>query len=84
MPSLLKVLVAESETPEEREARREHTGKSSGESYAATLDQMMPGADITRIAPADEDARTYTADELADYDGVFLTGSPLHLSLIHI
>lgn len=79
MPSLLKVLVAESETPEERDARREHTGKSSGESYAATLDQMMPGADITRIAPADEDARTYTADELADYDGVFLTGSPLHV-----
>ena len=76
---MLKVLVAESETPEEREARREHTGKSSGESYAATLDQMMPGVKITRIAPADEDARTYTPEELAEYDGVFLTGSPLHV-----
>jgi GMP synthase (glutamine-hydrolysing) len=76
---LLKVLVAESETPDEREARREHTGKSSGESYAATLEQLMPGVHVTRIAPADEDARTYTPDELAAYDGVFLTGSPLHV-----
>lgn len=76
---MLKVLVAESETPDEREARREHTGKSSGESYAATLEQLMPGVEVTRIAPADEDARTYTPDELAAYDGVFLTGSPLHV-----
>ncbi len=72
-------LVAQSELPEERAARRERTGKSAGESYAATLVQMVPGAEITIIAPADADARTYTPGELAEFDAVFLTGSPMHV-----
>jgi len=72
-------LIAESETPEERDARRTHAGKSSGESYAATLEQMQPGCTITIVAPADDDARIFAPEELGTYDAVFLTGSPLHV-----
>ena len=72
-------LVAESETPDDRAARRQHTGKSSGESYAATLSQLRPGAKITIVAPADDDARRFEPTELRDFDAVFLTGSPLHV-----
>ena len=72
-------LVAESELPGERDARRSRTGRSSGESYAATLEQMQPGAITTVIAPADEDARIYTSAELTAFDAVFLTGSPMHV-----
>jgi len=76
---VLHVLIAESETPDEREARRERAGKSSGETYAATLEQMNPGIEVTRVAPADDDARIVPPDEIARYDAVFLTGSPLHV-----
>lgn len=76
---MLKLLIAESQTPEEREARRAHAGKSSGESYAATLVQLRPQAEITIVAPADEDAILYTPDQIREFDAVFLTGSPLHV-----
>lgn len=49
---------------------------SSGETYAATLEQMQPGSRITIFAPADHDARVLSAAELSDFDAVFLTGSP--------
>ena len=76
---MLKFLVAESETPEQRDARREHAGKSSGETYAATLEQLRPDAQITIVAPADDDARVLAAAEIGDFDAVFVTGSPLHV-----
>ena len=76
---LYHVLVAESETPDEREARRDSVGRSAGESYAATLEQMMPGVSIVRVAPADEDAQVLGPEEIARYDAVFVTGSPLHV-----
>lgn len=78
-PPLYHVLVAESETPEERDARRASVGRSAGESYAATLEQMMPSVAITRIAPADADAEVLAPEAIARYDAVFLTGSPLHV-----
>ena len=76
---LLHFLVAESETADQREARRAHAGKSSGESYAATLAQLRPGADITIIAPADDDAEILDAAAIGAFDAVFVTGSPLHV-----
>ena len=72
-------LVAESETADEREARRRHAGKSSGETYAATLAQLRPDAEITIVAPADDDADQFGADDLRAFDAVFVTGSPLHV-----
>ena len=77
--SPLRLLVAESETPEERDARRRRAGKSSGESFRATLQQLRPGAVIDLAAPADEDAPEPDPEVLARYDAVFLTGSPLHV-----
>jgi len=72
-------LVAESETADERAARRHHAGKSSGETYAATLVQLRPDAEITIVAPADEDGDVLDADDLRGFDAVFVTGSPLHV-----
>lgn len=72
-------LVAQSELPDEREARRERAGKSSGETYAATLRQMVAGAEVTIVAPADEDADRLPPERLRTFDAVFLTGSPMHV-----
>ncbi|MCK8456248.1 MULTISPECIES: type 1 glutamine amidotransferase [Sphingomonas] len=72
-------LVAESETADEREARRRHAGKSSGETYAATLRQLRPDAAITIVAPADEGAHVFDAAALHAFDAVFVTGSPMHV-----
>ncbi|MGE7204539.1 type 1 glutamine amidotransferase [Sphingomonas sp. NPDC019816] len=72
-------LIAQSELPEEREARRRRAGKSSGETYAATLAQMRPGANTTIVSPTDDDTPTFTVERLARFDAVFLTGSPMHV-----
>ena len=73
----MRFLVAESETEEDREARRARVGRSSGETYADTLRGMVAGARVAIVRPAEEGAGV--ADGLEGYDGVFLTGSPLHV-----
>lgn len=75
----MRFLVVESETADEREARRRSAGKSSGESYGATLVQLRPGVEIVRVAPADADAAPMAAGDIARFDAVFVTGSPLHV-----
>lgn len=77
--NLRTYLIAQSETPDEREARRQHAGKSSGETYAATLRQLDDDCEIDIVEPADEGAPTYTPEQLAKYDAIFLSGSPLHV-----
>ena len=80
MPSrTLKFLVAESEPVSARDKRRNSVGRSSGETYEALLAHVAPGADWRRIKPVDGDAELPSQAELAAYDAVFLTGSPLHL-----
>lgn len=69
----------ESETADERAARRASAGKSAGETYQATLAQLVPGATFARIAPADADAPIMTVASIAAFDAVFVTGSPLHV-----
>ncbi|WP_232628907.1 type 1 glutamine amidotransferase [Methylobacterium sp. Leaf118] len=73
----LRFLVAESEPPEARDKRRASVGRSSGETYLAILHRLAPGATCHRIMPADADAALPSGTALADYDAVFLTGSPL-------
>jgi GMP synthase (glutamine-hydrolysing) len=75
----LRFLVAESETPEAREKRRDSVGRSSGETYLDILHKLAPGAACDRVQPADADAALPPGATLARYDAVFLTGSPLHL-----
>ncbi len=72
-------LIAQSELPEEREARRKRAGKSSGETYAATLEQMLQDVRTTIVSPADDGDAIPTKEWLDQFDAVFLTGSPMHV-----
>lgn len=72
-------LVAQSELPDQRDARRQRAGKSAGETYAATLRQMRPGAQVSLISPADEEVAPPSTSALSAFDAVFLTGSPMHV-----
>jgi GMP synthase-like glutamine amidotransferase len=74
----VKFLVVESETAEDREARRQRAGMSSGETYQATLEQLSPGAKVSRFAP-DQEGEAPSVDALAAFDAVFVSGSPLHV-----
>lgn len=75
----MRFLVAESEPPEAREERRESVGRSSGETYVEVLLDLAPDARCDRVKPADAGADTPDAAALAEYDAIFLSGSPLHL-----
>jgi GMP synthase (glutamine-hydrolysing) len=75
----LRFLVSESEPPEARARRRASVGRSSGETFEATLQAMAPNATCDRVTPADSDADALPIDAIAGYDAVFLTGSPIHL-----
>lgn len=78
-PARPRFLVAESETPEQRDQRRASVGRSSGETYLDTLRALVPDAicDLTR--PAEEGTEVPDQAALATYDAVFLTGSPMHV-----
>ncbi|MET1755015.1 type 1 glutamine amidotransferase [Novosphingobium sp. RD2P27] len=54
-------------------------GRSSGETYEALLSHLAPGARCTRIQPADGNRALLGSADLSQFDGVFITGSPLHL-----
>lgn len=75
----LHFLVAESEPPDAREKRRESVGRSSGETYVEILGRLAPGSTCDRVKPADADGALPGGTALADYDAVFLSGSPLSL-----
>ena len=72
-------LVVGSETAEAREERRASTGKSAGESFAATLREMVPGCEVEQVEPADPVALPMAACEIAAFAAVFIGGSPLHV-----
>ena len=79
MPDSLRFLVAESETASDRERRRESTGRSSGESYIAALHRVCPEAECELVRPVEAQRSACPAYSLADYDAVFLAGSPMHV-----
>lgn len=79
MPPPFRFLVAESETPGQRETRRASVGQSSGETYIDTLLDLAPGSTCDRVTPSDKEGAAPGRAEIAAYDAVFLTGSPLHL-----
>ena len=69
------ILVAESGTSEDRANRRDDVGKSSGETYAATLEQLMPGCQIDIFRPSDDTSTSVSVADVVRYDAVFITGS---------
>lgn len=75
----LRLLVAESEPPGARAKRREAVGRTAGESFVDRLHRLAPGSAIEQAWPTDEDSDLPDAEALASFDGVFLTGSPLHV-----
>jgi GMP synthase (glutamine-hydrolysing) len=79
MSNTARFLVAESETEEDRRKRIESTGRSSGESYVATLKAIVPDAHCDIIQPVEPVGHERPLASLSDYDAVFLTGSPLHV-----
>ena len=74
---MMRFLIAESETADQREQRRRTAGRSSAESYAATLETITPGARCDIVRPHEPDCALPAP--LAAYHGVFLSGSPLHV-----
>ena len=74
---MTRYLIAESETADQREQRRRATGFSSAESFAATLTVITPDARCDIVRPHEADCEL--PGPLAGYDGVFLSGSPLHV-----
>jgi GMP synthase (glutamine-hydrolysing) len=79
MPEQFRFLVAESEAPEARDARRDSVGRSSGESYVRTLEHIAPGAICSQLKPAEEEGPEQTPEGLRQYDAVFVCGSPMHV-----
>ena len=77
--SKLRFLIAESESPADRDERRESVGRSSGETLIDVLLELAPGAACDRATPADAEADAPDAGALEAYDAVFLSGSPMHL-----
>lgn len=76
---MYRLLIAESGTPAARRERREDVGKSSGETYAATLAQLVPGSSIDIARPSDPGPPDYAPRDIARYDAVFISGSPMHV-----
>lgn len=75
----MRLLVAESESPSEREERRKTAGRSSGEAYVDTLKEIVPAASCDLVRPAEDGAAPPGHMALESYDGILLTGSPLHV-----
>lgn len=75
----MRFLIAESEPAAARQERRESVGRSSGETFEARLQRLVPGAACDRVKPADRAGEVPGAPAIERYDAVFLTGSPLHL-----
>jgi GMP synthase (glutamine-hydrolysing) len=73
----LHFLVVEGNTAAAREEYRIGFGKAPSESYADALREIAPGAVCDVCFPADSGADLPAA--LANYDGVFLTGSALNI-----
>jgi GMP synthase (glutamine-hydrolysing) len=72
----LHLLIAESEPRKSREQRRDATGRSNGETYIDALRAIVPEARFDLHRPAERDLPPAPLDQ---YDGVFLSGSPLHV-----
>jgi GMP synthase (glutamine-hydrolysing) len=75
----LRFLVADCEPADARARRVASVGRTNGDTYADLLAVLAPGAAIEQATPGDAGGGRPDADALAGYDGVCLTGSPLHV-----
>jgi GMP synthase (glutamine-hydrolysing) len=76
----LRFLVVDGNPAERRAVHERDFGKSPGNAYGDTLLSLAPrGSGYDVCYPADTGANLPQGASLADYDGVALTGSSLHL-----
>ena len=75
----IRILVVEGNMREAREAHVRGYGETPGASYASVLRQLEPSAICDIAMPADEGANLPDPAGLQSYDGIFLTGSSLHI-----
>ena len=75
----MRFLVVESETREQRLVRQRTAGCTSAESYIAALRSIAPGTACDVVRPHDAGPASELPGPLDGYDGVFLSGSPLHV-----
>jgi GMP synthase (glutamine-hydrolysing) len=76
----LRFLIVDGNPLERRQAHERDFGHSPGNSYGeALLTEAPPGSGYDVCFPADDGANLPLGAAIADYDGVALTGSSLHL-----
>lgn len=75
----LRLLVVEGNIRESRERHRASFGLTPSGSYADTVQGLAPGSVVDICLPADAGANLPDGQGLASYDGIFLTGSSLHI-----
>jgi GMP synthase (glutamine-hydrolysing) len=75
----LRLLFVDGNLRETREGLRKAYGLAYGEAYAAEIAAIAPGVVCDICAPADEGADLPDGAGLESYDGIFLTGSALHI-----
>ena len=74
---MLRLLIADGNTRDDRAQHVAVTGRTSAESYADVVHAYRPEAQCRLLSPADADAALPDGAALAEYDGVIFTGSPL-------
>jgi len=79
MTKPIRLLVVEGNVREARELYRSGLGLTPSESYAEVVRGLAPEAVCDIALPADEGANLPDPDGLSGYDGIFLTGSALHI-----
>lgn len=78
-PAPLRILVVDGNTRDQRESHRLGYGTTPSEAYAEVLRGISPGLVTDICLPADGGANLPDGAGLASYDGIFLTGSALHI-----
>lgn len=75
----LRLLVVDGNTREQRAKHSAGYGSQPGEAYAEVVRTIAPDCITDICLPADEGANLPGGSGLASYDGIFLTGSHLHI-----
>ena len=72
-------LIVASETADQREERRQNVGATSSETFATTLESLVPGCRVDEMSCVDGNTPP-SLEHLRRYDAVFLSGSPISMN----
>lgn len=75
----LRLLFVDGNTREQRESHAAGYGSQPAQAYASEVAAIVPGAVTEICLPADDGANLPDGAGLQAYDGIFLTGSALHI-----